>query len=116
MSTVESSLVESLRERFDVTTSEITLAGRTLELLKPRNADDLLDEEEFEHDDRIPYWAELWPIARLLAERLAFADGRGRKLLELGCGVGLCALAAARAGFEVLASDYYPDALDFVRA
>jgi 2-polyprenyl-3-methyl-5-hydroxy-6-metoxy-1,4-benzoquinol methylase len=38
------------------------------------------------------------------------------RLLELGCGVGLVSLVAAAAGFEVLATDYYADALEFTAA
>ena len=38
-----------------------------------------------------------------LAEDLAAMDGAGRTLLELGCGLGLPALVAARAGFTVTA-------------
>jgi 2-polyprenyl-3-methyl-5-hydroxy-6-metoxy-1,4-benzoquinol methylase len=109
-------LVESLRSRFDVAMLELTVADRAWTLLKPRDADELLDEEEFEHDDRIPYWAELWPSARILATRLAAQSGRGRRLLELGCGVGLCSLVAAAAGYQVVATDYYYDALEFVQA
>ncbi|HEX4129574.1 MAG TPA: methyltransferase domain-containing protein [Pirellulales bacterium] len=105
-----------LDERFDIAAAEITIAGRRYELLKPRDADELLDEEEFEHDDRIPYWAELWPSARVLAERLAERPGNGRRLIELGCGVGLVSLVAQAAGYRVLATDYYDDALEFVRA
>jgi ETFB lysine methyltransferase len=37
-------------------------------------------------------------------------------LLELGCGVGLVTTAAMAAGYSVLASDYYTDALAFTRA
>jgi predicted nicotinamide N-methyase len=110
------SLAETLQTRFDVAAVEVTVGPHRYQLLKPRNADELLDEDEFEHDDRIPYWADLWPSARVLAERLTSEHGRGRKLLELGCGVGLCSLAAAKAGFDVLASDYYDDALRFVTA
>ncbi|HWA99645.1 MAG TPA: methyltransferase domain-containing protein [Pirellulales bacterium] len=105
-----------LHERFDIATVEVSIAGRRYELLKPRDADALLDEEEFEHDDRIPYWAELWPSARVLAELLAKQADCNRRLIELGCGVGLASLAAQAAGFDVLATDYYDDALDFVRA
>ena len=36
--------------------------------------------------------------------------GSGRRLLELGCGGGFCSLAAALAGFDVIATDYYPEA------
>src|SRR5687767_9817396 len=42
-------------------------------------------------------------------------DGRGRRLIELGCGIGLVSCAAAAAGFDVLATDYYEDALRFTR-
>jgi len=42
--------------------------------------------------------------------------GGGRDLLELGCGIGLVALAAATAGFRVLATDYYSEALEFTQA
>ena len=101
--------------RFDIVETRIVLAGRVLEFLRPRSADDLLDEEEFERDERIPYWAEIWPSARVLADRLVQQPGTGRRCLELGCGVGTVCLAALLAGFETLGTDYYPDALAFTR-
>jgi predicted nicotinamide N-methyase len=104
---------EQLRVRFDVIETALSLAGRELRLLHPRSPDDLLDEEAFDRDGRIPYWADIWPSSRLLAERLVKHDGRGRRLLELGCGAGFCALAGALAGFETLATDYYAEALEF---
>jgi predicted nicotinamide N-methyase len=102
-----------LLARFDVVETALTLAGRELRMLHPRSADDLLDEEAFDRDGRIPYWADIWPASRLLAERLVSHGGRGRSLLELGCGAGYCALAATLAGFETLATDYYAEALEF---
>jgi predicted nicotinamide N-methyase len=107
-------LHESLHARFDIASVDLEVAGHRYELLKPRNADDLLDEDEFEFDDRIPYWADLWPSARVLAERLAATPGQDTPMIELGCGLGLCSLVAARAGYRVLATDYYDDALQFV--
>src|SRR5690606_17922121 len=76
---------------------------------------ELLDEQEFNRDGRIPYWAELWPSARVLADQLALLSASGRCLLELGCGAGLCAVAASLVGFRVTATDYYSEALEFVR-
>src|SRR5674476_24047 len=52
------------------------------------------------------------PVSRALARE----TGSGRKLLELGAGLGLATIGAMRAGYEVLASDYYDDALLFTRA
>lgn len=108
-------LADELSAQFDVTTAVLAVAGQPLELLRPRDADALLDEMLFEEDERIPYWADIWPSARVLAERLAQHDGRGKRLLELGCGVGLCAAAASRAGFDVTATDYYHEALSFTQ-
>jgi predicted nicotinamide N-methyase len=51
----------------------------------------------------------------VLAEDLAALDGRGRTLLELGCGLGLPAIVAGRQGFAATASDYEEPALEGVR-
>jgi ETFB lysine methyltransferase len=107
---------ETLRRRFELATTAVAIGQRHYELLRPRSVDDLISEEDFAVDERIPYWADCWPSARVLAERLAGERGRGRTLLELGCGIGLVSLAAAQAGFRVLATDYYADALEFTAA
>jgi predicted nicotinamide N-methyase len=91
-------------------------AGRELVLLRPRDAEALLDEDVFEqHDEFIPYWADLWPSAILLARTLAGRALRGARVLELGCGLGLPSLAAALAGGRVLATDWAPTAIEAVR-
>ena len=82
-------------------------------MFHPASAEELIDEVEFERDERLPYWADIWPSARVLAAHVAALDGEGRTLLELGCGAGLVATAATLAGFEVCATDYYEDALRF---
>ena len=106
---------ESLRRRFRVATSDIRVGTRTLSILHPESAEELIDETDFERDERLPYWADLWPSARVLAEHVLSLRGDGRSLLELGCGCGLVATCASIAGFDVVASDYYEDALRFAR-
>src|SRR5216684_2773150 len=110
----ESSLA-SLSRRFHVVRSELMVAGHRLEILRPRSADELISEEDFNRDERLPHWAEIWASSIALAERLATEAGAGRRLLELGCGVGLVSTAAARQGFDVTAIDYYAEALEFAR-
>ena len=105
----------SLQRRFRVVETPIDIAGRSLRIIHPESAEDLISESDFDEDERLPYWAELWPSARVLGERLLGMDGGRRTLLELGCGAGLVATCASLAGFDVTASDYYDDALRFAR-
>ena len=93
--------------------SEVTLRGQRHELVRPADPEALISEDDFAMDERLPYWADLWPSATVLADHLGQMTGDGRKLLELGCGLGLVAAAAAGAGFDVMATDYYTDALPF---
>jgi predicted nicotinamide N-methyase len=102
-----------LGAQFDMARTDLMVAGREVRIHHPRNADDLIDEQAFVDDERLPYWADLWPSARVLAERVATMPVDGRRFLELGCGAGLVSVAAAIAGFDVTATDYYDEALRF---
>jgi predicted nicotinamide N-methyase len=105
--------LEELRAEFDIVRTDLVIAGREVRIHHPRNADDLIDEKAFEEDERLPYWADVWPSARVLAERVVTMPVDGRRFLELGCGAGLVSVAAAMAGFDVTATDYYDEALRF---
>jgi predicted nicotinamide N-methyase len=91
------------------------LAGRDLVVRRPRDADTLIDEHAFEHEEFLPYWAELWPSGLALARRVAVRALHGARTLELGCGLGLPSLAAALAGGRVLATDWSPQAIELLR-
>jgi predicted nicotinamide N-methyase len=109
-------LETELRERFRTTTSPVQIAGdQSVTILHPASADELITEDDFVRDERLPYWADIWPSAVVLARFLRGLRGAGRTLLELGCGSGVVATAAACAGFDVTATDYYEDAPRFAR-
>ena len=102
-----------LRRAFELREERFEHAGWSAELLLPRAADELIDEAEFASDERLPYWAELWPSARVLARHLLDAPPGVPAALELGCGVALPALALRHLGTDVVATDWYDDALRF---
>lgn len=85
---------------------------RTYCLWQPRDLEPLL--ARVREDDDIPFWAELWPAAEGLAhwleERTAWL--KGKKVLELGCGLGLVGLVAGAAGAQVWQTDFAPLALE----
>lgn len=63
-----------------------------------------------------PYWAHLWVGSRALARHLAASPRRFARAIDLGCGVGLAGLVAARLGARTTFLDYAPEALEFARA
>ena len=80
----------------DVAESELTVRDEPVRLLRPASADALISEADFAVDDRLPYWADVWPSSIVLAGHVRGLDGSGRTLLELGCGLGLLGTAAMR--------------------
>jgi predicted nicotinamide N-methyase len=94
-----------------VIAERIPLPGGEVELMRPRDAEELISDESFEHEEFLPYWAELWASGVALAHDVAMRSLRGKRTLELGCGLGLPSIAAARAGGRVLATDWSPDAV-----
>ncbi len=98
---------------------QVSLQGAELLLWRPPAPEQMLElllEAPPDPDDKMPYWADLWPSALALAERLLQEDLEGRKVLELGCGLGLSSLAAARQGADVTATDWEDKALAYVEA
>ncbi len=95
----------------DSVAEHIPLPGGEIELERPRDAEALIDEEAFAEGEFLPYWAELWSSAIALAHDVSLRSLRGKRTLELGCGLGLPSIAAARAGGRVLATDWSPDAV-----
>jgi hypothetical protein len=74
-------------ERFSPVERLIEVAGRPVRVWRPPDMEALIDLVAFESDERIPYWADVWESAIVLAEELSQLDGRGLSLLELGCGL-----------------------------
>jgi predicted nicotinamide N-methyase len=98
-----------VRERLDID-------GLSLSILRPHQADALLSEEAFEHEEFLPYWAELWPSGLALARVVRRRDVDGLRVLELGCGLAVPSIVAALGGAQVLATDWSPEALEVAAA
>ena len=93
----------------------VEAGGKSYRIVHPDSADALIDEEEFDLDERLPYWATIWPSAIALARHVSTRNLNGRRVAELGCGVGLPSVVALDRGAEVTATDHYTAALDFAR-
>lgn len=114
--------MESIRRTLEASyrLTEIGIPTGEGEILLTRVADieeliDRITPEEFAADERIPYWAVPWRSAIALARHIAAhpEDVADRDTLEVGCGLGLPGIAAARMRARVTFADYEPHALLF---
>src|SRR3954466_7965297 len=93
---------------------QLDLPGGPLTVMQPDEAAELPDDGAVEWAPLVPYWSVLWRSGVALGRELAEAELAGRRVVELGCGLAVPSLVAARAGAAVLATDGDDEALDLV--
>lgn len=98
-------------------TEEVTLElpGRKLVLHQVAGLSELV-QASLHNQEPGPFWAYLWPSARALAPLIgAIPDLAGRRVLDLGCGLGALGLAAAARGATAVLNDVRPEALELAK-
>ena len=53
-------------------------------------------------------FGQLWPAGRILAAAMVEFDIAGKRILEIGCGLGLSSLVLQRRRADITASDHHP--------
>lgn len=96
-------------------THTIELPSGELRMLQPADAAEIPDDHQVEWAPLAPYWSVLWRSGVALARELDREDLTGLRVVELGCGLAIPSIAAARGGAEVIATDGDIDALALVR-
>ncbi len=113
-------LYQYYSRRYELEQLTVKLQDWTFSVFHISNIDQLLEElvglgpESAEvKDERLPYWAELWPSSIGLAEFVLEESEitENDSVIELGCGVGLAGISVATRGAKVIISDYQKDAL-----
>jgi predicted nicotinamide N-methyase len=92
-------------------TTQVEAGGRDWIVERTADLEEMwaaMEEGDFGEDERLPYWAALWPAGLYLAGWLwrNQEEVRGRRCLDVGCGLGLTAVVGQAAGGQVLGMDY----------
>ena len=96
----------------DAVVERVPLPGGEVVRARPRSFDAVREAEALAGPGRpTPYWASQWPSGVALARFVAARDLTGVRVLEVGCGLGLPSVAAARAGASITATDACPEAV-----
>lgn len=99
---------------FEIANKKIFIESPVDPAVHLESIDDVI--EKYATDDKIPFWIEVWPSAIVLAEFILGRDEfNGKKVLDLGCGLGLTSVALGFKGTFVTATDYEMSALQYAR-
>jgi predicted nicotinamide N-methyase len=105
---------DEIQDRTSFFCRRVSLPFGELRLLQPSDGAELPDDGPVEWAPLAPYWSVLWRSGVALGREVADSRLAGLRVLELGCGLGVPSLVAARAGAEVLATDRCAEALDLL--
>lgn len=61
-----------------------------------------------------PLFGVLWPAEEFLSTLMLTQNIRDIRILEVGCGIGLASMVLRRRGANITATDYNPDAAEFL--
>ena len=100
----------------ELVSQTIELPSGKLRIGQPADGAEIPDDHEVQWAPLAPYWSVLWRSGVALAREIDRADLAGRRVVELGCGLAVPSLAAARAGAQALATDMDVDALELAAA
>ena len=105
----------SFGAKYDTDSTELVINDQSFRILTPASLEPFVDPDDVFL--QFPLWCKLWEASRVLAVFLAHKPVKpGRRLIEIGAGLGLVSIAAAAAGHDITLTEYNPDALEFARA
>lgn len=61
-----------------------------------------------------PLFGQVWPTSVAMAMNINRLELAGKRVLEIGCGIGLCSIVLHRMGMDITASDYHPRVPEFL--
>lgn len=112
-------LLEIARTKFEVVFEDVRVGPYQLQILQIADLENYVDRlaEESREKIELPFWAKIWPASILLSYYLTSLspEGENKNIIELGSGIGLAGLFAAKHGFNVILSDNSLPALLFAK-
>ncbi|MBO1518444.1 class I SAM-dependent methyltransferase [Oceanisphaera pacifica] len=65
-------------------------------------------------DSAWPLFGVLWPSSQVLAHHMLEYNIKGKRILEVGCGIGLASIVLNKRGADITATDYHPTVESFL--
>lgn len=107
--------MKTFQDNYATAITELVIRGQKFAFFVPQSIENFVDPEDVFHE--FPLWAKIWEASIILADHLAGIPPDPRKrMLEIGCGLGVVGVIASHFGHRVTVTEYNPDALNFAQA
>lgn len=110
-------LLQRAESQFPLVRDSIQFDSHVVDYYRPSDPESVLDEETLLSDhgelDWQPYWAQAWDASVGMAQHLVNQDLKNKKVLDLGCGIGMTSALLLAIGAEVVCGDNAPPSLLF---
>ena len=110
-------IYDRLKTKYALEFETVSIKKRRFQILNLKDIEPLIAGKDiFAQSDEFPYWVKIWESSVVMADFMAGLPAEpGRKVLELGAGLGVTGLVASAFGHEVTITDYQDEILDFCR-
>lgn len=106
----------TLRYRYQtIEFGDIDIHLRTLRNRQEYNDDDDVAARLGIHSSNWSMYGVVWASGEMLARLMLDHDIEGKRILEVGCGIGLASLVLNRRDADITATDYHPNAETFLQ-
>ena len=113
-------IMTEIKAKYPVEVVPLNIGARTLQVIQLKDLggyiEQLVDAEPVACLD-LPFWAKVWEASFVLAHFIGRQPAvPGRRILEIGAGIGIVGVHAALCGHDITITDNNDDALLFARA
>jgi len=107
--------LEKFKERYEHDSIKLKIKNREFRFFVPADIEDFIDPEN--PISGFPLWAKIWEASIVLSDYISNLDPvPHRKILEVGCGLGMVGVIGAYFGHKIIMTDYNRYALEFAKA